>query len=191
MVCALSMLMAAWVEHRRLVMFHEGEFHRSTEPDLHHIRVVDMSVFWQIPQVRWLLHFSSHAGAIQGMRICSASRGQMLILGWYHHGCEFVAMLSRGCFLLQYLLVGLSEVRLLFSFVAPDELCSVGHSVRTHDTTACLHVRQAKCSHALVDRQCTADMRSLSVRQNVLLSRPCRSWRPSGSWSSSTTRRQW
>ena len=55
MVCALSMLMAAWVEHRRLVAFHAGAFHKSTEPDLHHIRVVDMSVFWQIPQVCWLL----------------------------------------------------------------------------------------------------------------------------------------
>jgi hypothetical protein len=69
-VCALSMLMAAWVEHRRLVMFHQGEFHRSTEPDLHHIRVVDMSVFWQIPQVRWLLGSCSLARTAQGMLIC-------------------------------------------------------------------------------------------------------------------------
>lgn len=70
MVCAVSMLMAAWVEHRRLVMFHEGEFHRSTEPDLHHIRVVDMSVFWQIPQVRWLLGLSvKHAQP----RACSSA----------------------------------------------------------------------------------------------------------------------
>jgi hypothetical protein len=51
-VCMLSMLVSAWVEHRRLVLFHDGAFHKSTEPDLHHIRVVDMSVFWQIPQVR-------------------------------------------------------------------------------------------------------------------------------------------
>lgn len=50
MVCALSMLVSAWVEHRRLGLFHQGAWHKSTEPDLHHIRVVDMSVFWQIPQ---------------------------------------------------------------------------------------------------------------------------------------------
>lgn len=50
MVCALSMLASAWVEHRRLDLFHDGEFHKSTEPDLHRIKVVDMSVFWQIPQ---------------------------------------------------------------------------------------------------------------------------------------------
>lgn len=75
-VCALSMLMAAWVEHRRLVMFHEGEFHRSTEPDLHHIRVVDMSVFWQIPQVRCLPHCSGNPRAIQDVLICSVSRGR-------------------------------------------------------------------------------------------------------------------
>lgn len=49
-VCALSMLVSAWVEHRRLVLFHQGAWHKSSEPDLHHIRVVDMSVFWQIPQ---------------------------------------------------------------------------------------------------------------------------------------------
>lgn len=70
MVCALSMLMAAWVEHRRLVMFHEGEFHRSTEPDLHHIRVVDMSVFWQIPQARWPLGLS---GLRVQPRACSSA----------------------------------------------------------------------------------------------------------------------
>lgn len=49
-VCALSMLVSAWVEHRRLALYHEGHFHKSQESGLHHMKIVDMSVFWQIPQ---------------------------------------------------------------------------------------------------------------------------------------------
>lgn len=45
-----SMVVSAWVEHRRLTLFHQGRFHRSSESGLHRIDIVDMSVFCQIPQ---------------------------------------------------------------------------------------------------------------------------------------------
>lgn len=46
----VSMVVSALVERRRLSLFHHGQYHRSSEAGLHHIDVVDMSVFWQIPQ---------------------------------------------------------------------------------------------------------------------------------------------
>lgn len=46
----MSMVVSAWVEHQRLSLYHDGHFHKSQEAGLHHMKIVDMSVFWQIPQ---------------------------------------------------------------------------------------------------------------------------------------------
>ena len=54
MVTILAMLAAAWCENQRLRLFHEGK----TVPGSYgaslgahpHPKVVDMSVFWQVPQ---------------------------------------------------------------------------------------------------------------------------------------------
>lgn len=49
-VCALAMFAAAAVEWRRLQLFQQGHYFSSKEPGMEHMKIVDMSVFWQIPQ---------------------------------------------------------------------------------------------------------------------------------------------
>ena len=49
-VCALAMFASAAVEMRRLALFQAGHYFSSGEPGLGHMKIVDMSVFWQVPQ---------------------------------------------------------------------------------------------------------------------------------------------
>lgn len=49
-VCALSMVASAWVEHMRLKAFHSGEVLGAVSSRHQDMKIVDMSVFWQIPQ---------------------------------------------------------------------------------------------------------------------------------------------
>ncbi|KAL4423412.1 hypothetical protein ABPG77_009990 [Micractinium sp. CCAP 211/92] len=54
-VCVVSMLIAAYVEWYRLKLFHEGYYEGGTADDVtaplgHHPKVVQMSVWWQVPQ---------------------------------------------------------------------------------------------------------------------------------------------
>ena len=49
-VCALSMFAASAVETRRLALFQAGHYFSSSEPGLGRMKIVDMSVFWQVPQ---------------------------------------------------------------------------------------------------------------------------------------------
>ena len=49
-VCAGAMFAAAAVEARRLALFQAGHYYSSSEPGLGHMKIVDMSVFWQVPQ---------------------------------------------------------------------------------------------------------------------------------------------
>ena len=49
-MCALAMFCAAAVEARRLSLYQAGHYTRSQEPGMAHMKVVDMSVFWQVPQ---------------------------------------------------------------------------------------------------------------------------------------------
>ena len=44
------MFAAAVVEWRRLSLYQAGHFFASKEPGMEHMDIVDMSVFWQIPQ---------------------------------------------------------------------------------------------------------------------------------------------
>ena len=44
------MFASAAVEARRLSLFQAGHYYSSSEPGLGHIKIVDMSVFWQVPQ---------------------------------------------------------------------------------------------------------------------------------------------
>ncbi|PSC75608.1 NRT1 PTR FAMILY -like [Micractinium conductrix] len=48
-VCVAAMLLAAWVEWKRLALFHGGKYSGDGAADNHH-GVVAMSVWWQIPQ---------------------------------------------------------------------------------------------------------------------------------------------
>lgn len=50
MVCALSMVASAWVERMRLNAFHAGNTLGARSGHKADIQIVDMSVFWQIPQ---------------------------------------------------------------------------------------------------------------------------------------------
>lgn len=49
-VCALSMVASAWVEHMRLKAFHEGRVLGGDSDESARMAIVNMSVFWQIPQ---------------------------------------------------------------------------------------------------------------------------------------------
>ena len=44
------MFASAAVEARRLALFQAGHYYSSSEPGLGHMKIVDMSVFWQVPQ---------------------------------------------------------------------------------------------------------------------------------------------
>ena len=50
MVCAASMFAASAVEWRRLSLYQAGHYYSSSEPGLGRMKIVDMSVFWQVPQ---------------------------------------------------------------------------------------------------------------------------------------------
>jgi len=49
-VCAASMFAASAVEWRRLALYQGGHYYSSREPGLGRMKIVDMSVFWQVPQ---------------------------------------------------------------------------------------------------------------------------------------------
>ena len=49
-VCAASMFAASAVEWRRLALYQGGHYYASSEPGLGRMKIVDMSVFWQVPQ---------------------------------------------------------------------------------------------------------------------------------------------
>ena len=49
-VCAAAMFASAAVEARRLALYQAGHYYSSSEPGLGRMKIVDMSVFWQVPQ---------------------------------------------------------------------------------------------------------------------------------------------